>query len=335
MGQASRPVSPYHDRPYSAAVHLQRRAGNIARRVAQQERRGAREFFRLSVASQRDGAGRSLALLLQRDAGALRVGVVQIGQALRRDPARHQLVDTNLLRGQLVGQRLDQRGHRGADDIRQPQIRNRILDRRRSQHQNAAPAARLHGGQHHPNRADRAHHQQLEGVAPRRVIEAGGRTRRRTARVRHQHVHAAEALHGGAMPGLDRLGGSPHRLPTTSPAHRSVPQSAQPAALIVSALRAAIETCAPSAASAWAMANPSPWLAAATIATFPLIPRSIPSVYRHCRGTLPFGAAVRARHSVMTAAPSMESLFRASSASFACSSGNAVTLGRRSISAAI
>ena len=52
------------------------------------------------------------------------------------------------------------------------------------------------------------------------------------------------------------------------------------AARIVSALRAAIETCAPSAASAWAMANPSPWLAAATIATFPLIPKSISSVYR-------------------------------------------------------
>jgi hypothetical protein len=29
------------------------------------------------------------------------------------------------------------------------------------------------------------------------------------------------------------------------------------------------------------MAKPSPWLAAATIATFPLIPKSISSVYRH------------------------------------------------------
>src|SRR5262245_46952516 len=85
-----------------AAVHLDRSAGHIGGGVRQQEGANTAELRRVAVTSERHGPLRTLLLFLERDAGFLRVDLVELLKTVGRDAAGNERVDAN-----LVGRELD------------------------------------------------------------------------------------------------------------------------------------------------------------------------------------------------------------------------------------
>ena len=249
-------------------------ARDVRRGIRQQECGRLPELVGFAVAAQRNRRRGAAALFVWGNAGLLGVDRVDLPHAVGADSARNQLVDADALTGQLERERLRERGHRGAQDVRERDVRNRFLDRRRGAHQDGAAAARLHRRHDQTHLPDDAEHQQLERRLPRGVGEIQDAAGGRPAAVREQQIDAAEALHRRLMPPRDVVGETRGRR--RSPA-RGPPDSCSicvPAASIASRLREAIDTCAPSAASARATASPRPLLAPPTIATFPLSFRS-------------------------------------------------------------
>src|SRR5437867_9411455 len=84
-----------------AAVYLHRRAGDVGRRVGKQKRADAAEVLRRAVASERDRRRGARLLIRKRDAGLLRVDLVELAQAIGGDPARDERVHADLVRREL------------------------------------------------------------------------------------------------------------------------------------------------------------------------------------------------------------------------------------------
>src|SRR5947207_686689 len=80
-----------------SAVDLHRRAGDVGRRAGKQKGADAAEVVRRAVASERDRRRGARLLILKRDAGLLRVDLVELPQAVGGDPARDERVHTDLV----------------------------------------------------------------------------------------------------------------------------------------------------------------------------------------------------------------------------------------------
>src|SRR6266566_8812 len=177
-----------------STVHLQHGAGNIAGPLGREERDRRRELVGAPHAAEGDAGDHLAHDLLRRALLALRAGLSEFRDPLRRDEAGTHDVHGDPFGGDLVGEGFgepqDTRARGGGED----EPRKGLLGGDGREANDAAPlelAHDGHGGASEMHRGQQVHFQgAVEGV--RRLM--GERRRRRTARVAEQHVEATHLV---------------------------------------------------------------------------------------------------------------------------------------------
>jgi hypothetical protein len=250
-----------------------RRPGGVARLRRREEGDHRRELGRLAEAAHRDLPLPHGELVVGAGAAAPGVGARELVDARRARVAGHHVVHGDAVGRHLVGERAGEPGHRGAHAVAEDEPVHRLLHGDARDVDDAAPAPRLHPGEHGARQADHALEVRAHGGAPRLVAVALERAGGRAAAVGHEDVDGPQR--GGRVGHARDVGRVGHVGRDRDDAH------ARGAADVVGRLverlapAGAEHEVRPSAASASADARPRPRLEAATRATRPRMPRSM------------------------------------------------------------
>ena len=213
-----------------AAVDRDQRAGDVAGRVGGEKGHDGGNFVRIADTTERD----------LRQVVAARARLVELFEALGRDPSGRDRVDSDSLRAELAGQRLGPADETGADGIREGEVVDRLADGARGDVDDPPRFATSQVGKAEVRQPDGGEEQQRDRILERLVVDPVRSTRLRRSR------------------GLVR-----------SPCTASAPMRS--ASFSSSCRRRAnMATLAPALSSSSAIARPMPEEAPQTIAVLPL-----------------------------------------------------------------
>src|SRR5881296_2138219 len=182
------------DGPREASVHLQHGAGNIAGPLGREERDRGRELVGAAHAAERDTGDHLAHDVLRRALLALRAGLRELRDPLRRDETGTHDVHGDPLGGDLVGQGLREPQDAGARRGGEDEPRQGLFGGDGREADDAAPLQLPHDGHRGASEMDRGQEIQLHGAVEGLGRLMGERRRRRTAGVAEQHVETAHLV---------------------------------------------------------------------------------------------------------------------------------------------
>jgi hypothetical protein len=130
-----------------SSVHPHDRPRDVARGFAHQEHGDVGELVGPAIAVGGDRRDRRLDDVLQRRVLPFGCGPVELVGTLRVDAAGRDDVDRDAIGGHFAGERFRPAHERGAQRVRDPEVRDRLLDTRRGAREDPAPAVFAHVGQ--------------------------------------------------------------------------------------------------------------------------------------------------------------------------------------------